>query len=187
MVLCAGGMCSSLLLLRTLQKWQFSSLVSLYLSSKIFPNCCMHAVIFSPIYFLCILLLKERYVQVQTLQHCSKGSQVLDLSYSRPHPRDCFLFKFLNFYYVWLHWIFVAAHGLSPVVASRGYSLLQHTGFSFLWLFFLQTTGSRAQAQLLHSMWNLPRPGTEPVSPALAGGLLSTGPPGKSYTFILKG
>ena len=71
MVLCAGGMCSSLLLLRTLQKWQFSSLVSLYLSSKIFPNCCMHAVIFSPIQFLCILLLKERYVQVQTLQHCS--------------------------------------------------------------------------------------------------------------------
>ena len=124
MVLCAGGMCSSLLLLRTLQKWQFSSLVSLYLSSKIFPNCCMHAVIFSPIQFLCILLLKERYVQVQTLQHCSKGSQVLDLSYSRPHPRDCFLFKFCNFYYfwffknlfyVWLHWIFVAAHGLSLV------------------------------------------------------------------------
>ena len=35
---------------------------------------------------------------------------------------------------------------------------------------------------LLHSMWNLPRPGTELVSPALAGGLLSTAPPEKSQT-----
>ena len=30
-----------------------------------------------------------------------------------------------------------------------------------------------------HSMWNLPRPGTEPMSPALAGRFLSTVPPGK--------
>ena len=29
-------------------------------------------------------------------------------------------------------------------------------------------------------MWNLPGPGIEPVSPALAGGLFTTGPPGKS-------
>ena len=29
-------------------------------------------------------------------------------------------------------------------------------------------------------LWDLPRPGTEPVSPALAGGFLSTVPPGKS-------
>ena len=28
-------------------------------------------------------------------------------------------------------------------------------------------------------MWDLPRPGLEPVSPALAGGLSSTAPPGK--------
>ena len=44
------------------------------------PNmqCCpnMHTVIFSPIQFLCILLLEERCVQGQALQHCSKGSQV---------------------------------------------------------------------------------------------------------------
>ena len=36
------------------------------------------------------------------------------------------------------------------------------------------------RALLLHGMWNLPRPGIEPVSPALAGGFLTTGPPGKS-------
>ena len=28
-------------------------------------------------------------------------------------------------------------------------------------------------------MWNLPGPGLEPVSPALAGGFLTTAPPGK--------
>ena len=34
-------------------------------------------------------------------------------------------------------------------------------------------------------MWDLPRPGLEPVSPALAGRLLTTVPPGKSYDFFL--
>ena len=33
-------------------------------------------------------------------------------------------------------------------------------------------------------MWNLPGPGIEPVSPALAGGFSATVPPGKSYLFI---
>ena len=30
-------------------------------------------------------------------------------------------------------------------------------------------------------MWDLPRPGLESVSPALAGGFLTTAPPGKSW------
>ena len=30
-------------------------------------------------------------------------------------------------------------------------------------------------------MWDLPRPGLEPVSPALAGGFLTTAPPGKPF------
>ena len=37
--------------------------------------------------------------------------------------------------------------------------------------------GSRAQ--LLRDMWDLPRPGFEPVSPALAGRFSTTAPPGK--------
>ena len=37
-----------------------------------------------------------------------------------------------------------------------------------------------ARAQLLLSMWDLPGPGIKPVSPALAGGFLSSAPPGKS-------
>ena len=32
-------------------------------------------------------------------------------------------------------------------------------------------------------MWDLPRPGLEPVSPALAGGFLTTEPPGKSRSY----
>ena len=41
-------------------------------------------------------------------------------------------------------------------------------------------------AWLLHSMWNLPRPGIEPVSSALAGGFLATGPPGKYLPWYLE-
>ena len=41
----------------------------------------------------------------------------------------------------------------------------------------LSSCGSRAQS--LCGMWDPPRPGLEPVSPALAGGLPTTAPPGK--------
>ena len=55
----------------------------------------------------------------------------------------------------------------------------------------LQSTGSRhagfsscgARAELLRGMWDLPRPVIEPVSPALAGGLSTTAPPGKPNIF----
>ena len=36
-------------------------------------------------------------------------------------------------------------------------------------------------------MWDLPGPGLEPVSPALAGGFLTTAPPGKSPDYYFKG
>ena len=41
----------------------------------------------------------------------------------------------------------------------------------------LSSCGSRAQ--LLRSMWDPPRPGLEPASPALAGRFSTTAPPGK--------
>ena len=41
----------------------------------------------------------------------------------------------------------------------------------------LSSCGSRSQ--LLRGMWDLPGPGHEPVSPALAGGFSTTAPPGK--------
>ena len=33
-------------------------------------------------------------------------------------------------------------------------------------------------------MWDLPGPGLEPMSPALAGGFLTTAPPGKSPQYL---
>ena len=42
-----------------------------------------------------------------------------------------------------------------------------------------------ARASLLHSMWNLPRPGIEPASPALAGRVSSTVLPGSPKLFLL--
>ncbi|XP_067565871.1 protrudin isoform X1 [Pseudorca crassidens] len=64
-----------------------------------------------------------------------------------------------------------------PAVAARG----------------LSSCGSRvperrlsscgARAQLLRGTWDPPRPGLEPVSPALAGGLPTTVTPGKPYGF----
>ena len=40
------------------------------------------------------------------------------------------------------------------------------------------------RAQLLRGMWDLPRPGLEPVSPALAGRFSTTAPSGKPYMQI---
>ena len=58
----------------------------------------------------------------------------------------------------------VVAHGLS----SCGSRALERR---------LSSCGTRAQ--LLCSMWNLPGPGLEPMSPALAGGFLTIVPPRK--------
>ena len=47
----------------------------------------------------------------------------------------------------------------------------------------LSSCGSRAQ--MLRGMWDLPRPGLEPVSPALAGRFSATAPPGKPAVIII--
>ena len=47
----------------------------------------------------------------------------------------------------------------------------------------LSSCGSRAQ--LLRGMWDLPRPGLEPVSPALPGRFSTTAPPGKPGRWLL--
>ena len=49
----------------------------------------------------------------------------------------------------------------------------------------LSSCGSRAQ--LLHSIWDLPRPGLEPMCPALAGRFSTTAPPGKPKISVLYG
>ena len=47
----------------------------------------------------------------------------------------------------------------------------------------LSNCGSRAQP--LRGTWDPPRPGLEPASPALAGRLSTTAPPGKPYFYFL--
>ena len=47
----------------------------------------------------------------------------------------------------------------------------------------LSNCGSRAQS--LRGTWDLPRPGLEPVSPALAGRLSTTAPPGKPWSILI--
>ena len=54
-----------------------------------------------------------------------------------------FLIYFIYLFLAVLGRVFVAARGLSLVVASRGYSSLQCPGFSLQWLLLFRSTGSR--------------------------------------------
>ena len=74
--------------------------------------------------------------------------------------------------------LFIAVRGPLTVAAS----LVEEHGLQTR---RLSNCGSRAQ--LLRGMWDLPRPGLEPVSPALAGRLSTTAPPGKPmYKFLCR-
>ena len=66
--------------------------------------------------------------------------------------------------------LFIAVHGPLTMVASLA---AEHR----LQTCRLSNCGS--QAQLLRGTWDLPRPGLEPMSPALAGRFSTTAPPGK--------
>ena len=107
-----------------------------------------------------------------------------------------FFFFFLKylFIYLWLCWVglrfcarafsscgkrgplFIAVRGpltiAAPLVAEHRLQTRR-----------LSSCGSRAH--LLRGMWDLPRPGLEPVSPALAGRLSTTVPPGKPCSSLL--
>ena len=74
--------------------------------------------------------------------------------------------------------LLIAVHGPLTIAASpvAEHGLQTHR---------LSSCGS--WAQLLRGMWDLPRPGLEPLSPALAGRLPTTAPPGKPlYIFWLE-
>ena len=106
-------------------------------------------------------------------------------------------FFFFNFIYLFIHgcagssppcegllsscgkWgpLFIAVRGPLTIAASL---VVEHR----LQMRRLSSCGSRAQ--LLRGLWDLPRPGIEPVSPALAGRLSTTAPPGKPRGFIFK-
>ena len=90
---------------------------------------------------------------------------------------------YLFIYTFWLHCVFIAAHGLSLVVASRAYSPVCGLMASLVEEHKLQGevfSSCSTLALLQHGMWDLPGPGIEPTSSALAGRLFTTGLPGKS-------
>ena len=68
--------------------------------------------------------------------------------------------------------LFIAVRGPLTIVASL---VAEHR----LQAHRLSSCGSRAQ--LLRGMWDLPGPGREPVSPALAGRFSTTAPPGEPH------
>ena len=92
-----------------------------------------------------------------------------------------------------LCWVFA---GYTRALSSGGCSLPRCMGFLLQGpLLFRRSTGSGLTGSSSHStgvshcdawawfprgMWELPRPGVEPVSPALTGRFFTTLPPGKS-------
>ena len=110
-----------------------------------------------------------------------------------------FYYYYHSCMYFWLHGVLFAVCGLSLAAASGAYSLVAVLGFlpeaaslvaehtlqgawaSVVWFLGcgdrLSSCGAWASCP---TTWNLPRPGIQPVSPALADGFLTTGPPGKS-------
>ena len=112
-----------------------------------------------------------------------------------------FFFKFYLFIFLFMAVLGLrfSVRGLSLVAASGGHSSSRCAGLSLSRLLLLWSTGSRragsvvvahrlqtrrlsscgSRAQSPRGMWDPPRPGPEPVSPAPAGGLSTTAPPGK--------
>ena len=100
---------------------------------------------------------------------------------SFPFFFDIFLQMYFIFWVRWVftvvHKLFASAHGLSLVPESWGFSAVvenrhQVTQASVV---VVQRISCSAACGIL-----VPWPGRGPVSPALAGGFLPTGPPGKS-------
>ena len=82
----------------------------------------------------------------------------------------------------WLCWVFVAARAFLRLWRA-GVTLVVVCGLPLAAASLAAERGLSscgARPSLPHSMWDLPRPGMEPASPTLAGGSLTTGPPGKS-------
>ena len=100
------------------------------------------------------------------------------------------------FLYLWLCWVSIAMWAFLQLQLAR--ATLHCGGRSWcrarpqgVWACRFSSCGSPALerglgscgtgAQVLCSMWDLPRAGIQPASPALAGGFFTTEPPGKPW------
>ena len=101
------------------------------------------------------------------------------LSWIYPDLVFFFLFFFFQIYF------FLAALGLhccTCVFCSYGRWRLLSSRLSLQWHLFLQSMVSRCVGLVAPRK---PGPGVEPVSPAFAGGFLTTRPPGKPWPYFL--
>ena len=87
------------------------------------------------------------------------------------------------FVYFWLCWGFISVWGKrGPLfIAVRGPLTIAASLVAEHRLQTRRLSSRGSRAQLLRGMWDLPRPGLEPVSPALAGRLSPTAPPGQPH------
>ena len=110
------------------------------------------------------------------------------------------LFIYFIYLFIWLCWVFGSCEGFlwlrqvgatlhhgagTALIAVRGPFTIAAPPVAGHRLQTRRLSSCGSRAQLLHGMWDLPRPGLEPVSPALAGRLSTTAPPGKPCNEIL--
>ena len=98
--------------------------------------------------------------------------------------------SWLYFFYLKLYLLLAVLHlcGCTWALSSYDSWVSYCSDFSCYRAWALGSVGSSSWgswASLPSGIWNLPRPGIEPVSPALSGRFLTTGPPGKSSSFYL--
>ena len=105
-------------------------------------------------------------------------------------PFTCF--KILYNYYIVSHSItlFLLSNYISEIYITNMRSQLIHLNqciiFTHTYTYKITVYPIGARAQLLCGMWDLPEPGLEPVSPALAEGFLTTVPPGKPSNLLFQ-
>ena len=110
-----------------------------------------------------------------------------------------FILKYIYFTLGIIWCLFLVVLRLSLVVQNRGYSSSWYVGFTLQWLLLWSSAlGALAPVVLAQgllrcgtgalvacSMWDLPRPGIKPMTPALTGEFLTTRLLGKFLLYIL--
>ena len=113
----------------------------------------------------------------------------------RLSPCLCYFFIFFIIYlFIWLCWVFVSvARAFSSCgkreplfIAVRGPLTIAASPVAEHRLQTRRLSNCGSRAQLLRGMWDPPRPGLEPMSPALAGRFSTTAPPGKPLESTFK-
>ena len=188
---CLGGAISPALLGQEAQLRFLLQKVHLGLSGKVFNSspACLAPAAYTCGFTFCLLFKLYLYIELLRFSSCILREAykyfdilsliLMDLEHRKQY-HGCIYFEALSrgfhafyFYflknkciiYFWLFWVFVAAHGLSLIAASGGYSSLRCAGSSLLWL-LLRSMGYRC--------WGFSSCGTR-ASVVVAHGPQSTG------------